>query len=447
MPAPTPDDVLAEFSHRHRQQLAAAIGTGFEVDAHRKALTWLRSRALRHGFAIDFDPEPTDDAKADAAAETRAEILREAVLARAQYQAWGKAEREETAADKRREADDLLEGLVGNAYDAGAGDGQSEDEGDRPRLPVASVAPMARSGLSARLRDRRGQATPPARSPAPQTGGAPGPPGPSAYESYLSTTDDDPPLSEAQWAATLPGADGQDGADGSSVTATDNGDGTITVFQDGAEVGMLTSGADGEQGPPGPQGEAGPPGPQGEPGPAGAGGVWTELARATVDGLVPAVEFSEPSAGAWSGHLAFRLLLIGCDLYRTAVTSRDYVLTFNGDDAAGNGRYDYALLGWRHGAGSDGRSAKGADGVVLGRGAAVLGGTDETETGEVTVSNTPGYKSVTGTMKGGLAGDDAGAYVTGGSWRSTAPVSSVRLAAGDPSGGLTSGTIVLLALT
>lgn len=154
MPAPTAADVLEDFSGRHRQQLAAAIGVGFEADALSKAMTWLRSRAIRHGFAVEFDPAPTGDPKADAAAQTRAEILRDAVLARAQYRAWGRAEREDTANDKRREADDLLEALVGPAYDAGAGEGP--DAADVRPAPVAAVAGPARSDLSVRHRVRRG---------------------------------------------------------------------------------------------------------------------------------------------------------------------------------------------------------------------------------------------------------------------------------------------------
>jgi hypothetical protein len=37
--------------------------------------------------------------------------------------------------------------------------------------------------------------------------------GASAYDSYVATTEDDPPLSEAAWVASLEGADGADGAD------------------------------------------------------------------------------------------------------------------------------------------------------------------------------------------------------------------------------------------
>lgn len=70
--------------------------------------------------------------------------------------------------------------------------------------------------------------------------GAQGDTGKSAYQSYLDTTEDRFPLSEADWVESLKGIDGVDGKDGA---AGENG-------QDG-------SGSDGLQGPQGPKGDTG----------------------------------------------------------------------------------------------------------------------------------------------------------------------------------------------
>ena len=63
--------------------------------------------------------------------------------------------------------------------------------------------------------------------------------GPSAYQSYLNTTEDFPPKSEAEWVESLKGADGLNGKDGDN--GSDGNDAT----------------GEGQQGPPGEDGKDG----------------------------------------------------------------------------------------------------------------------------------------------------------------------------------------------
>ena len=72
-----------------------------------------------------------------------------------------------------------------------------------------------------------------------------GPPGPSAYDSYLSTTDDVPKLTESEWVESLKGKDGEDGERGADGTNGING-----------ENGSNGEGGQGEQGPKGDTGQA-----------------------------------------------------------------------------------------------------------------------------------------------------------------------------------------------
>lgn len=147
MPTPTAHDLLAELPDRTARMLQAPTHADACV---RKALVWLKSRAARHGFAVDFEAPDTGDEATDARLAMRAEILREAVLKRALYELWSLAERDDVAKDKRDDADDLVEGLVGATYDGGAGrgSGASGDAGDLLRAPAASVAQPVRSSLS-----------------------------------------------------------------------------------------------------------------------------------------------------------------------------------------------------------------------------------------------------------------------------------------------------------
>lgn len=72
--------------------------------------------------------------------------------------------------------------------------------------------------------------------------GEPGTPGKSAYQSYLDTTNDRPPLTEADWVESLKGSDGENGINGENGT-----DGS-----DGADGGN----GQGSQGPKGDPGDA-----------------------------------------------------------------------------------------------------------------------------------------------------------------------------------------------
>ncbi|MBF8148888.1 hypothetical protein ITJ86_03205, partial [Winogradskyella sp. F6397] len=68
--------------------------------------------------------------------------------------------------------------------------------------------------------------------------------GTSAYEEWLAAGHSG---SEQDFLGSLVGADGADGIDGTSVTVTDNGNGTITV-SDGTNDVIVTNGTDGEDG-------------------------------------------------------------------------------------------------------------------------------------------------------------------------------------------------------
>lgn len=81
--------------------------------------------------------------------------------------------------------------------------------------------------------------------PAPQDGTN----GKSAYQSYLDTTSDSPALSEADWVASLHGANGTNGTngqDGTSVTVTEVANG-VEVY-DGTNYVTITNGQDGSDG-------------------------------------------------------------------------------------------------------------------------------------------------------------------------------------------------------
>ena len=51
----------------------------------------------------------------------------------------------------------------------------------------------------------------------------------SAYQSYLNTTEDFPPMTEVQWLESLKGTDGQDGRDG--IDGNDGSDGSDSTGQ------------------------------------------------------------------------------------------------------------------------------------------------------------------------------------------------------------------------
>lgn len=154
---PTVTDVEDQFSDRHRPMLLAAIGADFASEALADALVWLDAQGLRHGLDVDLAPEPTGVVADDNRTAIRLRILRQAVLKRAEYEAWSRTEREAVARDKRQDADDLLAGIVGASYDPGApSSGDAAGGPERRPAAAASVCPPSRSALSLAMRARRG---------------------------------------------------------------------------------------------------------------------------------------------------------------------------------------------------------------------------------------------------------------------------------------------------
>lgn len=159
MPIPAPFEAVptvAEVRATLSPVFARALGAdGVAAElALGKALRWLAGRCIRHGRPMfDFRAEYVDtgDAAADLArfehAKTVAEIAHDAVVKRAEYELWARSERESVARDKRADADDLIEGLFGGQYDAGAGTGEGGTGGRMPTAAAAVVAPPKRSDL------------------------------------------------------------------------------------------------------------------------------------------------------------------------------------------------------------------------------------------------------------------------------------------------------------
>jgi hypothetical protein len=142
MDAPTAADLSAEMSPRLYEQLGGDVAAAVALP---RALVWLRSRFLRHGREeVAYD-----------------EVTRAAVLKRAEYELYARRERDETARDKRADADDLLEGYFGADYDAGAEDRGAGGSDGAHGAPGAASADVLRSPLS--LAYRRTLRPPPER--------------------------------------------------------------------------------------------------------------------------------------------------------------------------------------------------------------------------------------------------------------------------------------------
>ena len=155
-PPPTAADLVAELPARLAAQLEAGSSSHpstLAVRCAEKGVTWVRSRLRRHGLGFDAEKTPGTPDWSDP-------LQRDAALARALYELYAANEEDGLARDKKDTANDLMEGVVGAGYDAGAdtgaGGGSASDLPEPRPTAAASVVGPVRSALSERMRLARG---------------------------------------------------------------------------------------------------------------------------------------------------------------------------------------------------------------------------------------------------------------------------------------------------
>ena len=97
----TIEDLKKELSERDYRMLT----DGDDAVAERalaKARVWVTARFKKCGKEVDYEDE----------------LIKEAILKRALYELYSFAENEKVAADKKEDAEDLLEGVLGDCADS-----------------------------------------------------------------------------------------------------------------------------------------------------------------------------------------------------------------------------------------------------------------------------------------------------------------------------------------